>query len=278
MANPPCLPEDSIQYYKPKDPTQKEQGISFFASIFSLIIYIFVFYIFNLSPYTLLNNYIFWFLLSNNLILIIAVDYGVFSSSKQKHDPYDQYHVSSYVPNYPQLVDKKCISPKQEMGGEMPQEVNKYIITETIEFSEQQQQQSLVPLGIEVPEHVIETVVQNEPKKPSEECSNVKKPLLPLEVDDSYRACEEKPVPDIIYQRSKSDRAHRSKRVVNDENMKRRKRSAAMKVEAKVDEENEFNNMTIEELNRRVEEFIHKFNRQIRLQAIRDVHQIDDEK
>ncbi|KAH1050435.1 hypothetical protein AAZX31_08G095100 [Glycine max] len=232
MPNPPCLAEDSIKYYKPKDHTQKTKGFSIFASVLSLIIYISLFYIFNISPYTLLNNYIFWFFLSNNIILIIAVDSGVFSSLEQEQDPYEQYHVS----NYQQVDDKKCINPK--MGGEMVQEINKYTITE----------------NNTVPECVIEVVVQNElPKEISEGYSNnVKRPLLPLEVHDSDRACKEKHVP----ARFKCDRPHRIKRV-NDESMKRR-RSATTKIEAEVDEENEFNSMTNEELNRRVEEFIQK--------------------
>ncbi|XP_027343280.1 uncharacterized protein LOC113855851 [Abrus precatorius] len=234
MGNPQSLQGDSIKYYKPKDHTQKAKGLSFFASILSLIIYISIFYIFNLSPYTLFNNHIFWFLMSNNLILIIAADYGAFSSSKHKQDLYDEeHHVSSYVPKY-QQVDKKSINPKQELGSEMLIEINQDNITR----------------NIEVPVRVIEVVSQNDPKKPSEN-SNEKKPLLKLslEVDES---------------------------VVIDESVNKMRRPKSMKVEAQVEEENEFTTMTNEELNRKVEEFIQKFNKQIKLQANRNVYQIDE--
>ncbi|KAK7359466.1 hypothetical protein VNO77_01426 [Canavalia gladiata] len=261
MANPPFLQEDCVKYNKPKDHTPKAKGLSFSAaSILSLIIYITIFYILNLSPYTLFNNHIFWFLMSNTLILIIAADYGAFSSSKQKHLYDEEYHVSSYVPKY-QRVDKKCITPKQEVSEKMLKEINKYTITK----------------NIDVPERLIEVVAQNDPKKHSE-YSNEKKLLPPLlDVDDSFRACERKPIPVRIYKRSKSDRSHRIKRVVIDESVKRMRKPTTMEVEAKVEEENEFTTMTNEELNRRVEEFIMKFNRQIRLQAIRNIYQIDEE-
>ncbi|RDX62307.1 hypothetical protein CR513_59378, partial [Mucuna pruriens] len=262
MAKPLYLEED----YKPKNHTPKAKSLSFFASIFSLFIYICVFYTFNLSPYSLLNNNIFWFFMSNTLILIIAADYGAFSSSKQKQDLYEEsvqhsqarnYVSSSYVPKCYEQVDKQCINPKQELGSEMFQEKKETISDQNI------------------PERVLEIVVLNQPKKPSE-CSNEKRQTLHLQVDDGNNCekHEEKAIPARIYERSKSDRPNRSKHVVNEERVMKVRRSETMKVEANVEEENEFSTMSNEDLNRRIEEFIQKFNRQIRSQATRNVYRI----
>lgn len=98
---------------------------------------------------------------------------------------------------------------------------------------------------IEVPERVLEIVTQNQPKKPSG-YSNEKKP----------------------------ERDDRIKRAVVDESMNKVRRLETMKVEVEVEGENEFSSLTNEELNRKVEEFIQKFNRQIRLQATRNASQI----
>ncbi|KAF4381859.1 hypothetical protein G4B88_001154 [Cannabis sativa] len=69
--------------------------VSFFASILSVFIYTSIFYYtFNLSISTLFHNSKFWFLISNTLIIIIAVDYGAFSSSSSLNDntqhPHDE--------------------------------------------------------------------------------------------------------------------------------------------------------------------------------------------
>ncbi|TKY71958.1 hypothetical protein E2542_SST00692 [Spatholobus suberectus] len=160
MAKPLYLEED----YKPKVYTPKARSLSFFASIFSLFIYICVFYTFNLSPYSLLNSNIFWFFMSNTLILIIAADYGAFSSSKQKQDLYEEYmqhsqarnYVSSYVPKYDEQVDKQCTNPKQELGCDELLEDKKETTSDQ-----------------SIPERVLEIVALNQPRKPSE-CSNEK--------------------------------------------------------------------------------------------------------
>ena len=273
MAKLPHPEEDyGMKHYKPKDHIHtthnKAKSLSFFASIFSLFIYISIFYIFNLNPYTLFNNNIFWFFMSNTLILIIAADYGAFSSSKKKQDLYEEYvkhsqqarsYVSSsYVPKYDEQVDKQCITPKKKknLGGELLHEKKEIITDQNSEI---------------IPERVLEIVAYSEPKKISRSFSE-KKPALPLQVDDSYKEFEGKAISARTYKRSKSDRPRRAKRVVIDERENTvRIRGSENKVEAKVEEEeNEFSTMTNEDLNRRVEEFIQKFNRQIRLQAARN--------
>lgn len=224
--------------------------------------------------------------MSNTLILIIAADYEAFSSSKQKQqDLYEEYvkhstqaksnHVTPYVvppTSYAeQLVvhHKQCIAtvPKQELGGQKKKE----------SIFDQNSDQNTIP-----EERVLEIVaVQNQPKKLlSDDCTNEKKPMLHMkEGDDCYykegdQYDEKATFPARIdYRRSKSDRYNRDKHVViNGERVNSVRRSETMKVEPKVvEEENEFSRMTNEDLNRRVEEFIQKFNRQMRLQATRNV-------
>ncbi|CAJ1962165.1 unnamed protein product [Sphenostylis stenocarpa] len=252
MAKSLYLEED----YKPKVHTPRTKSLSFFASIFSLFIYICVFYTFNLSPYSLLNNNIFWFFMSNTLILIIAADYGAFSSSRKKEDLYEEYvqhnqarnYATPYVPKYDGQVHKQCINPKQELGCKLLEEKKKTTSDQNI------------------PERVLEIVVLNQPKKPSE-CSNEKRPEL--HVHDGNEKIEEKAIPARIYRRSKSDRSNRQKHVMNEERVCMVQRSETVKVIA-VQEENEFSKMSNEDLNRRIEEFIHK----IKSQATRKVYQI----
>lgn len=262
MAKSPYLEEDCIKDYKLKNNSNpnKAKNLSFFASIFSLFIYICIFYIFNLSPYTLLNNNIFWFIMSNTLILIIAIDYEAFSSSKQKqedlHEEYVKHsqeirnHVSS-IPTYDELqVDKQCI------------------INSNQEFF-QEEKETIVP------ERVLEIVVQNQPKKirTSDDSANEKKKstlLLQVDGDDVHKEheLEKATFPTrSIYRRSKSYRHNRAKHVVIDERRNSVRRLESMKMEPKIEEENEFSKMSNEDLNKRVEEFIQKFNKQIRLQA-----------
>ncbi|CAK8530884.1 unnamed protein product [Lathyrus sativus] len=260
MAKSPYLEEDCVKNNKLKDHSSshnKAKNLSFFASIFSLFIYISIFYIFNLSPSSLLNNNIFWFIISNTLILIIAIDYEAFSSTKQKqehlHEEYVTHsqeirnHVSSIATyNEVEQVDKQCIiNSKQEL---------EHVKKETI-----------------VHERVLEIELHNQPKESTnDDSTNEKNSTLHLQVDDFGNKEHEKNAifpTKSVFRRSKSYRHNRAKHVVIDERTKSVRRLDCMKIEPKVEEENEFSKMSNEDLNKRVEEFIQKFNKQIRLQA-----------
>ena len=219
----PNLVEDSIKPYKSsKDYPQKAKGLSFYASLFSIFIYISVLYIFNLSPSALFYTTKFWFFLSNTLILIIAVDYGAYSSSKEKQDLYQEYVMRTQVKNFPSFVSQNPETPKQNTPK---QKVDNF------------QEKKVVHV---FPERNLQAVIKSDPEKPSEDLREKIKAKT--------------------YRRSKSEQAER---VVIDESKNILIRSS----ETEKNEENEFSTMSDEELNRRVEEFIQRFNREIRLQS-----------
>ena len=267
--------EDPKKPYKPKEKyPQKAKGMSFFAFLFSIFVYISAFYIFNLSPSTLFKTSKFWFLISNTLILILAVDYGAFSSSKNKQqEVYDEYLTHSEA--------RRAISPSTSFASECQEIATKGhilheqpLLQQEADYAEKYMQGYLDKNLTKTPERELLQIVAKEDKK---EDHVQEKRIVHV---DHKRGFDTNKVIDVqtkAYRRSKSEKA---KRVVFDETKNNviLKRSETNYNEQENDHDhhdveamNEFATMSDEDLNRRVEEFIQRFNRQIRLQARGDI-------
>ncbi|XP_059295055.1 uncharacterized protein LOC132048152 [Lycium ferocissimum] len=257
MAMPqPNIIENPIKLTKFRNINVPQKGnrLSFWAFVFSIIMYVSIFYIFNLSPYTLVSTTNFWFFISNTLILIIAADFnfGSFSSSSSDQDySFQEYLIycqeksticTSSFKYSPYTIEKKeIITPHEEVIMTKEEEEE---IKDVVHLENNKQEEEI----INVIDHKYEVDhKKDEKKKKSGEAKCTRsnsdlKAIINVETNEN-----ENKVNGI--QRSKSERYDL---VVNG------------------DEEinDEFSDMSVEELNRRVEEFIQRFNRQIRLQAI----------
>lgn len=290
--------ETPLNFKKFQKSPKTSSLISFYAFLLSIFLYISVFYVFNLSPSTLLSTTKFWFFISNTLILIIAADFGAFSSSKE-HDFYEEYAKNSvrakivvpYDMQYKQIGElsltygnEENVEKPREKILEMVIPVDQYV--KTYELVEEKRE--IFPIKeeceVEIVEHVAKSceLGENDTKAVStkEEYDHLEGP------DEVFERIKIKDV-DFVTEfeneglgkrkrKSKCRRSNSEKAILmlaSEEEKKERKvlhRTASARYddhEAKY-EEDEFSNMSNEELNMRVEEFIRKCNRQIRLQAI----------
>lgn len=246
MAVPqPNLIENPIKLSKFRNnnnmniPQKRNSRLSFWAFVFSICMYISIFYMFNLSPYTLVSTTNFWFFISNTLILIIAADFNFGSNNISSYSSSDQeYSLQEYY-NMRICQEKSSINSTPSFNY-------------TIEKKE-----IIIPHEEESIKDIV--LIENNNKEEDEE------EIINIIDHKNEKTGEAK------FYRSNSELKEIIPVEKNENDIKRIQRSKSERYDLQVngDEEinDEFSDMSVEELNRRVEEFIQRFNRQIRLQA-----------
>ncbi|CAH8253946.1 unnamed protein product [Arabidopsis lyrata] len=258
--------------FEPYKPKKRRYYTSSMLTIFlSIFTYIMIFYVFEVSPSSVFKDTKVLFFISNTLILIIAADYGAFSD-KESHDFYSEYKAATatmrsradYYSPIPvsrqreNLRDAKIKNPKEEEEG--------------------------VPMVKEIvyvyPPEKIVTVVNEEKPRDVLAIENFKQ--VTDQTVASEEACDARNHvnPNKPYGRSRSDKPRRKRLSEGTETTKRksygrRKSDCSTRMvipekwENVKEESEEFSKLSNEELNKRVEEFIQRFNRQIRSQSSR---------
>ncbi|OWM85489.1 uncharacterized protein LOC116192274 [Punica granatum] len=256
MAKLPLIMDESSEklYYK-HSPTkdhghesypERSNGMSFFAFVFSVFIYTSVFYVLDISPSTLFSNTKFWFFISNTLILIIAADYGAFSSSKRKQlDFYEEFVTAQRTsrPGAPVWQASRAEPVLELVNVEKLQEKR---VDELVEPENGTERKELVVFG-------------GDPLEKSEETCNE------VEIEDDRTSHENKLSDDKTGNEEENFVSEANDELVKviDEG------DEGEETERDEGEVDEYSAMSDEELNKRVDEFILKLKRQIRLQGVR---------
>ncbi|CAH8347849.1 unnamed protein product [Eruca vesicaria subsp. sativa] len=259
------------------EPIKAKKQYNIYSSLFpfllSILTYILIFYVLDVSPFSIFNDTKILFFISNALILIIAADYGVFAE-RENHDFYGEYTAAMRI------------DPRREHSG---YEMGLVEVTMKREKQEKavrgkEPTRYLLHKEVEVPEKTLQVVSENkliEKHEPATE-RNSHKTISKRETCDARNLVSPKP-----YGRSKSDKArserrHRetkhgpksygrsksedSSRWMVVHKWKKANEEAEEKWENVSEESEEFAKMSNEELNRRVEDFIQRFNRDIKRQ------------
>ncbi|EFH38900.1 hypothetical protein ARALYDRAFT_497369, partial [Arabidopsis lyrata subsp. lyrata] len=268
--------------YKPKKQQYKLYS-SLLPIILSIFTYILIFHVLDVSPWSIFNDTKVLFVISNALIIIIAADYGAFTD-KENHDFYGEYTAS--------MTRGARENPRPENLGyrvDMAEEIKNREKQEELTGERDLQLQYLPNKKAKVPERIIQAVSKNQPRNTTiQKFEPMTEKNIPIKAAKEETCMNSKP-----YGRSKSDKArgsmvtkesrrqdikHRPKSydrsqsdsskwmVVHKVTKAEEMEMATKKWENVREESEEFSKMSNEELNRRVEDFIQRFNRDIKRQ------------
>ncbi|KAL0897032.1 hypothetical protein Bca101_080993 [Brassica carinata] len=278
MTKMPSYTVENPSFEPTKVKNQHNIYSSFLPILLSIFTYILIFYVLDVSPSLIFNNSKILFLISNALVLFIAADYGAFAE-RDNQDFYGEY-AAAMRSDRPENSD-------YEMG-----------LAEETKKREKQEEtvrakdipRYLLHKEAEVPEKTLQVVSENTPRSKliqkhepttennisNQETCDLRKLVKPKPYGRSKsdkarserRHQEIKLIPK-SYRRSKSDDS--SNWMVNVHKVKKKNKAhekAEEKWENVREESEEFAKMSNEELNRRVEDFIQRFNRDIKRQSL----------
>ncbi|XP_010516609.1 PREDICTED: uncharacterized protein LOC104792214 [Camelina sativa] len=281
----------NFEPYKPKKQYNNLYS-SLLPILLSIFIYILCFCVLDVSPSSIFKNTKILFIVSNALIIIIAADYGAFTA-KEDHDFYGECMAA--------MRNDARENPRLENAGygvSLAADIkNRSVKQEEAVGAKDIKHWYLPDKEAKISERTVQVVSdENQPKniaiekyEPVTE-PNIHKTATKEENCDARKLVNSKP-----YGRSKSDKARGRVSMITKERrqeIKNRRKSydrsqwdsskwmvvhkgkkaeemekATQKWENVREESEEFSKMSNEELNRRVEDFIQRFNRDIKRQS-----------